>query len=80
LAGTSDLSFSFKAKGDKCTRFTTWNVNGIMWVDEKILKKYMEAENSSILILTVTKYSETGFDVLQEAFQGKPPLINLNVI
>jgi hypothetical protein len=48
-----------------------------MSVDEKILEKYMEAENLSILILTVSKYSETGFDVPQEAFQGKPPLINV---
>ena len=68
LAGASDPSFSFKAKaqGDKCTRFTTWNVNGITSVDEKILKKYMEAEVPSILVLTGTKYSK-----------GKPDLMCL---
>lgn len=63
-AGPSDSSFSFNTKGDKCTRLTTWNVNGIISVDEKILKKYMEAEDPSVLILTETKYSK-----------GKPDLM-----
>ncbi|KAF4623576.1 hypothetical protein D9613_001713 [Agrocybe pediades] len=55
---TSNASFTFKPKSATCVRLTTWNVNGIMSVDEKILKKYLEAEDPDILILTETKYSK----------------------
>ncbi|KAF9568492.1 DNase I-like protein [Agrocybe pediades] len=64
---TSNASFTFKPKSATCVRLTTWNINGIMSVDEKILKKYLEAEDPDILILTETKYSK-----------GKPNIINLS--
>ncbi|KAF8971481.1 Endonuclease/exonuclease/phosphatase [Flammula alnicola] len=57
-------SFSFKPKVDACTRLITWNVNGIMSVNEKILKKYLEAEDPTILILTETKYSKGKADLM----------------
>lgn len=57
-------SFSFSPRPDACIRLTTWNVNGIMSVNEKTLKKYLETEEPAILILTETKYAKGKPDLL----------------
>ncbi|KAF8905480.1 Endonuclease/exonuclease/phosphatase [Gymnopilus junonius] len=63
---SSSTPFQFKAKA-ACSRLTTWNVNGIMSVDEKTLKKYLDEENPDVLILTETEYSK----------EGKPNIMSL---
>lgn len=60
-SASSGTSFQFEPKASAaCIRLTAWNVNGIMSVDEKTLKKYLEAEDPDVLILTETKYSKDG--------------------
>ncbi|KAF8168209.1 Endonuclease/exonuclease/phosphatase [Crassisporium funariophilum] len=62
--GEAVASFYFEAKKVSDIRVVAWNVNGIMSVNEKILKKYLEVEDPTILILTETKYSKGKPDIL----------------
>ncbi|KAA1468720.1 DNase I-like protein [Dentipellis sp. KUC8613] len=66
-SGPSSLiqpQFVYSKKQDSSLRLTTWNVNGIKSVDEKVLKKYLEAEDPDILVLTETKYGKGKPDIM----------------
>ncbi|GLB36069.1 putative DNA-(apurinic or apyrimidinic site) lyase [Lyophyllum shimeji] len=59
-------AFTFKANAPNTTRLVTWNVNGVKSLDEKLLDRYLKAEEPSVIILTETRCSE-----------GKPDIFSL---
>lgn len=56
-------AFTFNANPAGTTRLVTWNVNGIRSLDEKLLDKYLKAEEPTVMILTETRCSEGKPDI-----------------
>ncbi|KAI5476515.1 exodeoxyribonuclease III [Pseudohyphozyma bogoriensis] len=59
---------SFPAKPAGTIRIAAWNICGIQASQKKGFSKYVEAEDSDILVLTETKTSDPGFPVLSEKY------------
>lgn len=64
VGSSSTPQFAFDRREAGTVRLSTWNVNGIKSVNEKTLRKYLEAEDPDILILTETKVAQGKADIM----------------